>query len=257
VIDQHEVATARFTPEVDGLRIAHLSDLHVRTGIKPRRLHRAVEIINALRPDMVVLTGDYVCYSPRPVRMLTEALRALEVPAYAVLGNHDHWSGAPQVRQALGEAGVDVLTNESRRVHVRGGGTLHLVGVDDCITHHHDPDAAFADVPEGASTVVLSHDPRSADFLHTYRPGLVLSGHTHGGQFFFKRLTPLVWRKTMGVRYLTGFYDVEGTRLFVNRGFGAAIPVRVNARAEVTLLTLRSEALARAGTGPLQSGLAA
>src|SRR5688572_20158364 len=112
----HEVRSVRVHAGLDGLRIGQISDLHVRTGLKPRRLHLAVEMLNALRPDLVVLTGDYVCLSPRPLPALTAALRELRVPAYATLGNHDHWSGAGAVRTALERAGVDVLVNEHRVV---------------------------------------------------------------------------------------------------------------------------------------------
>ncbi|MBI3183338.1 MAG: metallophosphoesterase [Myxococcales bacterium] len=244
----HEVVSDRVAPELDGLRIGQLSDIHLRTGVKPRRLLQAVEMMNQLRPDLVVLTGDYVCISPRPLPALTEALGRLEVPAYATLGNHDHWSGARRVRSALADAGVEVLTNEHRAVRVVGG-TLHLVGVDDSVTRHHDAKAAFLGVPEGATKVVLSHDPMSADFLHPFRPALILSGHTHGGQVYFRRLTPFMAGK-IGVKYLSGFFEVEGALLYVSRGLGATLPVRFRAPAEVACLTLRSAALrAKLATG--------
>src|SRR5205823_4307804 len=90
----HEIASPRVTAELDGIRIGQLSDIHVRVGLKPRRLHQAVEMLNALAPDLVALTGDYLCFSSLPLRQLTDALKRLVVPAYAVLGNHDHFCGA-------------------------------------------------------------------------------------------------------------------------------------------------------------------
>src|SRR5207302_1096931 len=147
-------------PSLDGVRIAQLSDIHVRTGVRPRRLEAAIELVNAARPDLVVLTGDYVCMSPLPLPMLTFALNRLSAPAFATLVNHDHCSDARKVRSALADAGVTVLTNEHRALKLRGA-QLHLVGVDDSITRHHDPDRAFHGVPEGATSVVLSHDPKS------------------------------------------------------------------------------------------------
>jgi len=237
-LSQHDVVSARVHPSLDGVRIAQLSDIHVRTGVRPRRLEAAVELVNAARPDLVVLTGDYVCMSPRPLPMLTAALKRLTAPAYATLGNHDHWSDAPKVRAALAAAGITVLTNEHRALKVRGA-RLHLVGVDDSITRHHDPLAAFAGVPKGATSVVLSHDPKSADWLHPFDPALILSGHTHGGQVFFRRLTPMVARR-VGIKYLSGFFDVGGSVLFVNRGLGASVPLRFRAPTEVACLTLRS-----------------
>lgn len=239
-IREHDVASARVHPALDGVRIGQLSDIHVRGGVRPRRLELAVEQMNALRPDFVALTGDYVCISAVPLPSLTEALRRLQMPAFATLGNHDHWCGAAKVRGALEDAGVTVLTNEHRRLEIRGA-PLYLVGVDDSVTRHHDPEKAFRDVPEGATRVVLSHDPNSADILWKYHPALILSGHTHGGQVYFRKLTPFISRK-IGMRYLHGFFEVEGSVLYVNRGLGAALPVRFRAPTEVAHLTLRSAA---------------
>jgi predicted MPP superfamily phosphohydrolase len=248
----HEVPSLRIHPSLDGLRIGHLSDIHVRTGIKPRRLELAVEMLNALKPDLVMLTGDYVCLSPRPLPALTAALSKLKSPAFATLGNHDHWSDSVKVRRALADANIEVLTNEHRVLKV-GGGTLHVVGVDDSVTKHHDPEKAFAGVPADATTVVLSHAPRSADFLHPYRPALVLSGHTHGGQLYVKGLTPTLARRA-GEKYLSGFFDVHGTVLYVTRGIGASVPLRFRAPMEVAHLTLRSAVSAQR---PLESDVAA
>lgn len=234
----HDVASPRIHPALEGLRIGQLSDIHVRTGVRPRRLELAVEMMNELQPDLVVLTGDYVCLSPRPLPGLTAALKRLQMPAYAVLGNHDHWSDAEQVRRALWSAGVEVLTNEHRRISV-GGHRLYLVGVDDSVTKHHDPDAAFCGIPEGETKVVLSHDPKSADFLHRYGPALIMSGHTHGGQVFFDRLTPFISER-IGIKYLSGFFEVNGSVLYVTRGLGAGVPVRFRAPPEIAQLTLRS-----------------
>ena len=241
----HEVASPRIHPELDGVRIGQLSDIHVRTGVKPRALHAAVEMLNALNPHFVVLTGDYVCLSARPLPELTEALKKLTVPSYATLGNHDHWTDARKVRQALSRAHVDVLCNEHRRVPI-GRAELHLVGIDDSITRHHDPERAFKGVPAHATRIVLSHDPRSADFLHHYRPALILSGHTHGGQIYFKKLTPFLSRRA-GAKYLSGFFDVHGSVLYVTRGIGASVPVRFRAPREVAHLTLRASSVVKTG----------
>lgn len=239
----HEVASPRIHPGLDGVRIGQLSDIHVRGGVRPRRLEQAVEQMNQLRPDFVVLTGDYVCVSGFPLPSLTRALQALQMPAFATLGNHDHWCGAGKVRAALENAGIDVVLNEHRELRIRGT-PLHLVGVDDSVTRHHDPAKAFEGVPEGATRIVLSHDPKSAEFLWRYNPALVLSGHTHGGQVYFDKLTPYISER-IGVRYLAGFFEIHGSVLYVNRGLGAAVPVRFRAPTEVAHLTLRSTAQVR------------
>ena len=234
-----EVLSGRVPPALDGVRIGHLSDLHVRTGVRPRRLEAAVATLNALRPDLVALTGDYLCLSTRPLPRLTRALRALEVPVLATLGNHDHWAGARAVVRALEAASVRVLVNASVEVDVRGA-PLSVVGLDDAVTGHHDPDRAFQGVGPGA--IVLSHDPKSARLLGAHRPALVLSGHTHGGQVYLRRVTPFLAAR-VGLPFLAGLFDVDGAHLYVSRGLGAALPVRFNAPPEVTVLTLRAAAL--------------
>lgn len=236
----HDVVSGRIHPGLNGLTFGQISDIHVRTGVVPHRLYTAVEMLNALNPDFVVLTGDYVCLSPKPLPELTRALQGLNRPAYAVLGNHDHWSDVKKVRHALKDAGVHVLTNEHRLLYHRGA-PFYLVGVDDSVTRHHDPMKAFRGIPSHATSVVLSHDPKSADFLHPFRPALILSGHTHGGQIFFKKLTPYLSSK-IGMKYLSGFFSIEGSVLYVNRGLGAGIPLRFRAPVEVAALTLRSAA---------------
>jgi predicted MPP superfamily phosphohydrolase len=105
---------------------------------------------------------------------------------------------------------------------------------------NHDPEKAFSGVPSDATTVVLSHDPQSADFLHRYEPALILSGHTHGGQIFVKGVTPYLMKKLGKARYLNGFFEVNGSVLFVNRGLGATVPIRFRMPSEVAVLTLQS-----------------
>jgi uncharacterized protein len=233
-----DVVSERVPPQLDGVRIGQLSDIHVRAGVRPRRLEEAVDRMNALRPHFVVLTGDYVCTTALPSRKLTHALRRLEMPAFATLGNHDHWAGASKIRGALEAAGVEVLCNEHRVIRIQGH-ALHLVGMDDAFTRHHDADRAYAGVHPEATVVALSHDPNGADVLSPFRPALILSGHTHGGQIYVRRLTELISRR-IGIKYLAGFYDVGGAILFVNRGLGASVPVRFRAPSEIAVLTLRT-----------------
>jgi predicted MPP superfamily phosphohydrolase len=90
--------------------------------------------------------------------------------------------------------------------------------------------------------VVLSHDPKSARLLAAHRPALVLSGHTHGGQVYLRRVTPFLAAR-VGLPFLAGLFEVDGGHLYVNRGLGAALPVRFHAPPELTVLTLRAAAL--------------
>ena len=243
----HAITSHRVAPGLDGVRVGHLSDLHVRGGVHPRTLHAAVERLNALAPDVVLLTGDYVCLSAGPLPRLTEALRRLRSPAWAVLGNHDHWAGAHRVHRALEAAGVEVLRNEHREVSIRGA-ALHLVGVDDPVTGRADAPRAFSGVPRGATSLCLAHAPRALAAVAPHRPALVVCGHTHGGQVYVRGLTPWLSAR-MGMPHLAGLFQVDGAWLYVSRGLGAAVPVRLGAPREFACLVLRSAQPSTSGTG--------
>ena len=99
-----EVAVAGLPPALDGLRVAHLSDIHVQRMLHPHHLDRAVEAVEAQAPDLVMLTGDYVCFHRGAIPRLARSLSGLPagVPRLAVLGNHDHWCDGPAIRSARG-----------------------------------------------------------------------------------------------------------------------------------------------------------
>jgi predicted MPP superfamily phosphohydrolase len=224
---------------LDGLRLAHLSDIHVQRLLHPHHLDRAVETVDHAAPDLVLLTGDYVCYHRGAIPRLARSLARLpgHAPRVAVLGNHDHWCDGPAIRAALESVGICVLQNEHTVVEVRGTRLL-VVGVDDARTGRHDPVRAFAGVPD-LPTIALTHDPRAADLLVHHHPALILAGHTHGGQIRLGRLTDRVAGR-LGQRYLHGLFPLRGgSHLYVSRGLGASVPVRVRAQPEVPILTLR------------------
>jgi predicted MPP superfamily phosphohydrolase len=184
--------------------------------------------------------------------MAREQLAGLRAPSVvATLGNHDYFTSAAELGRALTSHGYDLLRNRHTTTLVRGA-PLHLIGVDDPVTRHHDLDASFVCVPAGGTRVVLCHCPEQAPGLAERGADLVLSGHTHGGQIFVPGLTDRIIRR-MGRRYRRGFYTLPGTgtgrvratRLYVTPGIGfSGVRVRVGdgTRAEVALFTLRAVA---------------
>ncbi|MHB8419485.1 MAG: metallophosphoesterase [Myxococcales bacterium] len=238
MIRQVEVGVHGLDPRLDGVRLAHLSDVHVSALARPRLLWRAVERIGQSGAELVLLTGDYVCASLRALPRLTEALAKLGLPAVATLGNHDHWAGAREVTAALFEAGIRVLQNQHLTLELRGA-PLHVIGVDDGTTRHADAERAFHGVPKIGLRVALTHDPRQADRLAPRGAQLILAGHTHGGQIDVPGVTRRIMRRR-GFHYLGGEYRVGSSLLYVSRGLGATIPVRLRAPSEVAVLTLRA-----------------
>jgi hypothetical protein len=252
------------------LRIAHLTDLHVGRVTPMAVQHAAVEMANAEHPDLVVLTGDFVCHSQLYLDQLQEVVRGFKAPTVAVLGNHDYWSGADEVARALQRAGVEVLRNHHTTLTL-GHERLQLVGLDDAYTGHARRDQAVKGLRRDLPTLGLSHIAEEADGLWRHGVPLVLAGHTHGGQVTLARLHELTLGRIGGHRYLHGLYgsrhaDSDGTvkeeidltvsggvrprdgepqgAVYVGAGIGAAvIPLRIGDRGkrEVTIFELGAE----------------
>ncbi len=234
-----------FVGRMEPLRVAHVTDQHVGRVTAPSVQAKAVELVNEGKPHAVMLTGDFVCHSLNYLDQLTEVVSRIEAPTFAVLGNHDHWSGADEVRRALTRAGVCVLDNAHTTIDV-GGQTLQVVGLDDAYTGHADRARATKGLRHDLPTIGLSHIAEEADGLWAHGVPLVLSGHTHAGQVTVAGLHELTIGKLAGHKYVHGLYGRRnGARpegaVYVGAGVGAGVvPVRLGERAkrEVTFFEL-------------------
>lgn len=240
-----------FVGAMQTLRIAHLTDQHFGR-VTPLDVQRAaIQLANDASPDLVAITGDFVCHSQLYLDQLEEVLRLIEAPVVAVLGNHDHWSGADEVKLALRRAGVLVLCNRHTVVTLHGQ-RLQIVGLDDAYTGHARRDEAIKGLRHDLPTIGLSHIAEEADGLWHYGVPLVLSGHTHAGQLTFARLNELTLGRIAGHKYVHGLYGTrngngEGERfappgaVYVGAGIGASVfPFRIGERGqrEVALFDL-------------------
>lgn len=226
-------------PAHHGLRVAQLSDLHVGRATPESRVQNAVTFLNELCPDLVLLTGDFVTRSAKPILRLAPLLGGLQAPCAAVLGNHDHWVAPHTVRRELERAGFAVLQNEHTFLRLRGT-PVCLLGVDDGFTGHDDVERTFRMAPRFGTRLVLTHNPPTVHKLAHHSGLAVFAGHTHGGHVVVPRVTRAVFRRA-GQPYLRGHYRVGTNQLYVNRGlgFGSGGPaLRVGARPEVSLFTL-------------------
>jgi uncharacterized protein len=236
----------------DGFRIVQLSDLHCGRHVPAEHVQRAIDLAQGERPDLAVVTGDFVHKGYRHIGTAARVLSGLRAPhgVFAVLGNHDfavrnalgirrYRNLHKAIESALRRNGVRVLRNQVVRVEHRGS-TVYLGGVDDLWSRECDVHRALVGLPHHAARIVLAHNPQTIEHLNGHRCDLMLSGHTHGGQIDWPGLgRPFLGRKAR--RFASGLYRHNDTHLYVNNGVGFGFRFRFGVRPEVAILTLRCQ----------------
>lgn len=231
------------------VRILLMSDIHVAgPDMPPERLTRIVEHANGLRPDAVLIAGDFISekrvathvYNFDEIAAPLAGLRA-RLGVFAVLGNHDHWADANSARAALGRANVRVLNNDAARA-----GPLVIGGLDDDYTGHADLGRTVTAMRAADGVpVLLSHSPDPfPDLPRDVR--LMVAGHTHCGQISLPFIGPVSTMSRYGNRYACGRIDEDGRTLVVSAGLGTSIlPIRIGAVPDIWLIELGPEASGR------------
>jgi predicted MPP superfamily phosphohydrolase len=246
-LEQHTLRLARLPDAFRGMRIVQISDFHYADYTEGWFLGDVVRHVNRLKPDLVVMTGDFISYGPYPYsyprRHMPECatiLSGVECPLrYGSLGNHDMTIGSDYVTGPLREHGIPGLVNQAVALE-RDGQRLWLAGLGSACTQDANPAAA---IPAAATTgtepvIVLAHEPDILPEVARYNADLMLSGHTHGGQVRLPFLPPLAL-PPYGHHYVEGLFRHGPTQLYVNRGIGAVgVPFRLNCPPEITVITL-------------------
>jgi predicted MPP superfamily phosphohydrolase len=230
-------------PVFNDYRIVHLSDIHLGQWISAKRIEGVVNLVNKQKPDLVAITGDSVSYVVNePVLDMLRFLKNLKPQdaTVAVLGNHDHWIGAEEIRQVMEESRIKELENDVYTIK-RGDAMLHIAGVDSITLEKHDLGAVLEKLPASGPAILLAHEPDFADIsAATGRFSLQLSGHSHGGQMIIPGFgTP--FRGSQFRKYPLGKYKVGDMVQYTNRGLGTNVFwIRINCPPEITLLRLES-----------------
>ncbi|MFL5328860.1 MAG: metallophosphoesterase [Gemmataceae bacterium] len=228
---------------LDGKTLVQLSDLHAGS-VDPDYLASAMQRVSDLKPDLTVITGDFMtCHGNEAIDAAIEVVRHLRpgpLGCFAILGNHDYalnWRRpdvADQLAKRLAESDIRVMRNEF--VNIAG---LQLVGLDDLWATNFHPERVLPKVDWSQPALTLCHNPDAVDLpaLASIR-GWILAGHTHGGQCKPPFLPP-PRLPVMNKRYTSGEFDVgNGRMLYINRGLGHLLRVRFNARPEITVFRL-------------------
>lgn len=226
------------------LRIGVIGDLHVGSPfVDLKKLDRIVDTMNAGRPDVVVLLGDYVRGAKGgtfvPPEAIASQLARLRAPlgVYAVLGNHDWWLDAARVERALSSAGIRVMDDAA--VEIAHGSPFWLVGISDFWEGKHDVTGALRQVTNAAPVLVITHNPDVFPLIPN-RVCLTLAAHTHGGQVAIPLIGRPIVPSRYGQRYAVGEIEEQGRRLYVTSGVGTSIiPVRFRVPPETVFVEIR------------------
>jgi predicted MPP superfamily phosphohydrolase len=243
-----EILLGRWPAKLDAFKIALLSDFHYDPVFSIHPIRAAVNMVQALQPDLVALTGDFVSIpffgsdekAADDAVPCAQLLRKLQAPhgVWAVMGNHDSFSDPEKVTAALRFDGIQVLLNQSIPIE-KDGARFWLAGVDDVLTKMADIDKTLRGIPPGEPTVLLAHEPDFADRVARHPVDLQLSGHSHGGQIRVP-LLPALYLPDLGRKYVWGLYKIGPLTLYTNPGVGTVeVPIRLNCPPEVTLITIR------------------
>lgn len=245
-IQEHVV---KYTPDVSSekpIRIVHISDLHVDKYTNGEKLNRYVQRVRETNPDIIIFTGDLITSGQDYVEEAAVALASIEVThgIYAVLGDHDYWSGEEEIVEALEQKGIRVLRNENSRVDVNGT-AVKLTGITEIYSSrpgNEEIEGLVSDSGSEALKILFAHQASDRLIRYARESGtdLLLGGHTHGGQIripiFFYPVTAVMEE----TRFIRRDYKLDNLLLNVNSGLGFTLsPVRYNAPADYSVIDIR------------------
>jgi uncharacterized protein len=236
---EHVVHVKGLRPQHEGLRIVQLSDMHVGPILRSGWIEARVAQVEALRPDVIVVTGDLVDQDASMSEPLVPALRRLHarLGVWGVLGNHEFYAGLDRSLHVFEAAGIRLLRDSATEI----APGLVMAGVDDLSARRQfgadgqPVDRALVHRPQG-TTIYLSHSPWLVERAADLGVDLMLSGHTHAGQIW-----PFIYLVKAMYPYVAGRFSVNGMTLIVSRGTGFwGPPMRLFRPGEITAITLRA-----------------
>ena len=246
------IVLGRLPKAFDGFRIAQLSDIHIGPFMPVEEIRKCVAMVNALKPDLVALTGDFVTWEGSPQLAVVEALSGLKAPfgIYGCLGNHEIWAGVEDsITRLFAARGARILRLQNAPIEFSGE-RLNLIGVDyQTVTRFGPPrDGIVKEYLEGVPALMLpgsvnilmSHNPNTFDRAAKIGIDFSLAGHTHGGQVALEYISPNISPARLITSYVRGWFKKGDSQLYVNRGIGTIFsPVRFGSPPEITVYELK------------------
>jgi predicted MPP superfamily phosphohydrolase len=254
-ITKKTIALPNLPPEFKGTTITLASDIHSGPYMDVDEMKSIVQLINDLKSDIILLPGDFVSTHLNELPPAVEALSGLHAPmgVFATTGNHEFYVNADAVSEGIVSAGIAMLRNENYAFK-KNGASLYLLGIDDkdadgisnYIEGKSAPhvEATYSGIPENAATILMNHKPYLFEEYAKTNIGLMLSGHTHGGQIVLARFgKTIITPSAFASKFIEGMYTPEmsssKSQMYVSRGIGTvALPMRLNCPPEITQITL-------------------
>jgi uncharacterized protein len=248
---EQRIRLPRLPKAFEGFRIAQLSDIHIGPFMPEQEIRKYVQIANSLKPDLTVLTGDFVTWDGATQHAVVEALSGLRAPfgVYGCLGNHDAWSRVEDsITELFRQTGFRILRQEAVDITSHGE-AFHLVGIDFQSLRRFGPGGTrvvrrflegfeYLRSPDLVN-ILMSHNPDTFDRAAELGFDLSLAGHTHGGQVALEFISPELAPSRLVTPYVSGWFEKPGGQLYVNRGIGTiGVPIRLGAPPEITVYQL-------------------
>ncbi|HEY6330447.1 MAG TPA: metallophosphoesterase [Blastocatellia bacterium] len=247
-IAQTTLRIAGLPKDLDGLRIAQITDVHVDNRTHGEKLEHYIDTVNSYHPDLVIFCGDLISSGTSYIDQAAAALGRLKATqgVYACLGDHDYFSNPDLVANSLEKNGMVVLRDSAKILPV-GDSSISLTGVTNVYARRPNPsalNALEAARPKTALDIFYTHQPSNSliDSVAAAGYPLFLAGHTHGGQVVFPLPGFLLTGSSFETHYVTGFFKKGSTFISICNGLGMTLaPIRYQAPAEITLIDVRSE----------------
>ncbi|MBI5375650.1 MAG: metallophosphoesterase [Candidatus Schekmanbacteria bacterium] len=226
--------------ELQRLKIVQISDIHCGIFMGEAEIRKWINILESLKPDILLVTGDFVGTSNDSVEYCAAGLKYLRsmMPIYACLGNHDYYGNEKDLIGAISNSGVNILRNSSDTIAFKGA-DLNICGVEDMMNS--DPDLAIAvkKIDDTKATILMSHNPNYFKEAKKHGIDLTISGHTHGGQVDINLAGLYLSPAQLITKYVKGHFIENGCNLYVNAGIGTiGFPLRLNVPPEITVFKL-------------------